>query len=109
MAINVVQFARTTLSAPLRATDTVMQLAQSGGIKVNIPVADYGFLTLYDGQNVEVVRYNGVVPATDNITVVRAQDGTSVHEFPAGTCVAVTLNLKSVLDYVRANLNNPNA
>lgn len=107
MPINIKQFARGSLGVALTATDTLIQLTQGGGAVFAIPVGDFGYITLYDGLSVEVVRYGGATLFTDIITVTRAQDGTAAGAFPVGTCVAVTPNLKNILEYVRANINNP--
>ena len=107
MPINVGNFIRGTLRAPLGVTDTVLQLAPGTGGQFNMPVGDYVFITLYDRVSYEIVRYTSTGPVVgDNITVTRGQDGTVARAFPAGTCYEVAWNEQQVIDFVNLLIQN---
>lgn len=101
MALNLTNFVRTTLRAPLTPDELVLQLAPGTGSRFDIPVGDYFFITLRDRLHSEVVRYvsTGSVQ-DDNIVVTRAQDGTAAKAFPVGTCVELSLNVQQLKDLV---------
>lgn len=102
MALNIANFVKTTLRAPLRATDTHLQLAIGSGLAFNFTVGDYCYLTLEDRSTHEVVKYtsSGVVVG-DNIPVLRGQDGSTPRAFPAGTCVTISWNEAQITDLIQ--------
>lgn len=106
MSINLANFVRTSLRAPVGPTDTVLQLALGTGGFFNFPAGDYCYITLEDRLNHEVVRFSATgVIAADNISVQRAQDGTLARAFPAGTCVKVAWNEQQVKDLIAEMFN----
>lgn len=94
MAIVVPNFARTTLRAPITPSSTVLQLAAGGGAYFAIGTGNYVYLTVEDGNSVEIMIFtNTGVIVNDEITVTRGQDGTTPKSFPAGACVKVAWNV----------------
>jgi hypothetical protein len=102
----------TRLRQGLLTTDTILRVKQGDGAKFALPIGDYGYITLRDRLNYEVVKYQiaGVVPVlplpnppvspTDDIVIIRAQDGTTAKQFPVGTCVEITWNKAQFYDTV---------
>ena len=78
----------TTLSAAASASDTTLYLAAGGGGK--FPSSGYFYVTLLDSANVpEIVKVTS--RAVDQLTVVRAQDGTSARSFSSSASVRLNL------------------
>lgn len=103
MALNLANFVRTSLRAPIGPVDNVLQLAAGTGPLFNFPAGDYCYITLEDRMNHEIVRFQSVGPVVgDNISVQRAQDGTFARAFPAGTAVKVAWNEQQVKDLISA-------
>lgn len=101
--INVRNFIRATLRAPLNTTSNVLQLTAGQGSRFAIPTGDYMYLTISDPSGEEVVRYTSTgTVAGDNIVVDRAQDGTTARPFPAGSCVVAGLNSQQLKDLIAA-------
>ena len=90
-------FARTTLRAAITSSSTSLLLASGGGAYFNIGTGNWQYLTIEDGNSVEIVKYTctGVV-VNDTIVVERGQDGTTAKSFPAGACVKVAWNAGQV-------------
>lgn len=106
MAINLANFVRTSLRAPIGPTDTVLQLSLGTGGFFNFPAGDYCYITLEDRLNHEIVRFTATGTIVgDNISVQRAQDGTLARAFPAGTCVKVAWNEQQVKDLITEMFN----
>lgn len=99
--LNLNNFVRTTLRAPLQPTDNVLQLALGAGTQFSFPVGDHCYITLEDRLTSEVVRYTSIgTVLLDNIIVARAQDNTFATAFPAGTCVKVAWNKQQVKELI---------
>jgi len=82
-------------------------LAIGGGMYFEIGAGNYCYLTIEDGQSVEIVRYHCTGPVSnDSITVVRGQDGTSSKAFPAGACVKVAWNVAQVTELTEQTFVN---
>ena len=102
----------THLRQGLLTTDTTMRVKLGDGAKFALPIGDYAYVTLRDKLNYEVVRYQiaGTIPTLpapnppvspgDDITIIRAQDGTIARQFPVGTCVTIEWNEAQVNDTV---------
>ncbi len=102
MALAPLNNAVASLRNPIGSANTVLSLQVGTGAKFNIPNGDHVYLTLFDGVSFEVVRYDSTGPIVgDNIPVTRAQDGTTAHAFPNGTCVAVRWNVAQFFEYVQ--------
>lgn len=75
--------AKTTLAASVSAIATTISLAAgTGALFPNPSGGDFFHLTLDDGTNVEIVKVTA--RATDDVTVVRGQQGTSGTAFASG-------------------------
>jgi hypothetical protein len=100
--INLANFVKTTLRTSVPATANVLPLAPgSAALLSYIPAGDYCYLTISDRVGREVVRYTSTGAIVgDNITVLRAQDGTSARTFPAGACVSQEWNEQQVKDLI---------
>lgn len=86
-------FARTTLRAPITPSSTALPLALGGGAYFNIGTGNYVYLTVEDGNSVEIMKFtNTGIIVNDTITVERGQDFTTAKSFPAGACVKVAWN-----------------
>lgn len=92
-------FARTTLRASVAPSNTQLALAFGGGSYFEIGAGNYMYITVEDGQSVEIMRYvcNGPV-VNDMINVVRGEDGTTPKAFPAGACVKVAWNVAQMME-----------
>ena len=101
MTLNISNFLKTSLRAPVTATDTVLQLAVGTGQNFNFPAGDYCYITIEDRLATEIVKYVSVGGVnSDNIVVQRGQDGTVARAFPAGSCVKVAWNEQQVTDLI---------
>ncbi|MBT3197330.1 MAG: hypothetical protein HN344_06375, partial [Gammaproteobacteria bacterium] len=86
------------LAAQITADATEITLETPEGLPV-LAEGDYFYLTMEEGQNVEVVRVNGIVGET--LTVVRGQDNTSASPFNAYVTIEMRVNaaiLRDVID-----------
>src|SRR6478752_8475165 len=87
-------FARTTLRASIGPQNTQLMLAIGGGMYFEIGAGNYMYITVEDGQSVEIMKYTCTGPVTnDMINVSRGEDGTTPKAFPAGSCVKVAWNV----------------
>lgn len=94
-------FARTTLRAAIVPSSLQLQLATGGGAYFNIGTGNYMYITVEDGQSVEIMKFtNSGVIVNDTITVERGQDGTTAKSFPAGACVKVAWNVAQLTELV---------
>lgn len=94
-------FARTTLRAAITPASLSLPLAAGGGAYFNIGTGNYVFITVEDGQSVEVMKFtNAGIIVNDTITVERAQDGTTAKSFPAGACVKVAWNVAQIQNLI---------
>ncbi len=101
MSIVVPNFARTTLRAAITPSSTQLLLASGGGAYFAIGAGNYVYLTVEDGNSVEIMKFtNTGIIVNDTITVLRAQDGTTAKSFPAGACVKVAWNVQQVQDLI---------
>ncbi len=100
--IQPLNFVRTTLRAPIGASDTQLQLAtDTGALFDPIAAGDYVFITVNDLTTAEIMKYTSSGPVVnDTIIVERAQDGTTAKAFPAGSCVAIGWNVQQVVDLI---------
>jgi hypothetical protein len=99
MSLVVPNFARTTLRASVSPSQTQLALAIGGGSYFNIGTGNYMYITVEDGQSVEIMRYDCTGPVVnDIINVVRGEDGTTPKSFPAGACVKVAWNVAQLQD-----------
>lgn len=90
-------YAQSTLRAAITPASTSLLLATGGGAYFNIGTGNWVYLTIEDGQSVEVVKYtNTGIIVNDTLEVERAQDGTTAKSFPAGACVKVAWNVGQV-------------
>lgn len=81
MGIKVTNNAFGTLNAGIGASDTVLVLEAGQGVRFPaLTPGDYFYATLIDtSNNLEIVRVTG--RATDTLTVVRGQDGTTARAY----------------------------
>lgn len=94
-------FSRTTLRAAITPASTQLLLASGGGAYFAIGSGNYVFLTVEDGNSVEVMKFtNTGIIVGDTITVERGQDGTTAKSFPAGACVKIAWNVQQIKDLV---------
>jgi hypothetical protein len=101
MALVVPNFARTTLRAAISPSSLQLLLATGGGAYFEIGTGNYMYITLEDGQSVEIVKYTSTgAIVNDTLTVERGQDGTTAKSFPAGTCVKVAWNVQQLQDLI---------
>jgi hypothetical protein len=99
--IVIPNFARTTLRSAITPSSLQLPLATGGGAYFAIGTGNYVYLTIEDGQSVEIVKFtNTGVIVNDTITVERAQDGTTAKAFPAGACVKVAWNVAQMYAYI---------
>lgn len=97
MSLVIPNFARTTLRAAITPASTALQLASGGGAYFAIGSGNYLYLTVEDGNSVEIMRFDNTgIIVNDTITVTRAQDGTTAKSFPAGACVKVAWNVAQI-------------
>jgi hypothetical protein len=100
-------FARTTLRASITPASTQLMLAIGGGAYFEIGSGNHMYVTIEDGQSVEIVKYTNTGPVVnDAITVERGQDGTTAKAFPAGACVKVAWNVAQVTELVEETYIN---
>jgi hypothetical protein len=94
------------LNVVLLIGGTTMQLQTGQGAKFASPTgAEFQLATLTDGTNLEIVRITS--RTSDNLTIERAQEGTTAREWPANTTVEGRLTAASVSGLVRNNAVNP--
>lgn len=94
-------FARTTLRAAIVPSSLTLPLASGGSAYFNIGTGNYMYITVEDGQSVEIMKFtNTGVIVNDTITVQRGQDGTTAKSFPAGACVKVAWNVAQITELV---------
>jgi hypothetical protein len=80
----------TTLTASALAADTVLTVATAEAAKLGaVSAEDFVAMTLDDGQNIEIVRCTGV--SGGDLTVARAQEGTSAQDWSLGTPIECRL------------------
>jgi hypothetical protein len=97
MSIVIPNFARTTLRAAITPSSQQLQLASGGGAYFAIGTGNYVYLTVEDGNSVEIMKYtNTGIIVNDTLTVERGQDGTTPKSFPAGACVKVAWNVAQI-------------
>lgn len=107
MSIVIPNFARTTLRAAITPASTSLQLASGGGAYFAIGSGNYVYLTVEDGNSVEIMKFtNTGIIVNDTIAVERGQDGTTAKAFPAGACVKVAWNVAQVTDLVNQTFIN---
>lgn len=101
MAIVIPNFARTTLRAAITPASTQLLLAAGGGAYFAIGTGNYVYLTVEDGNSVEIMKFtNTGIIVNDTLTVERAQNGTTAKSFPAGACVKVAWNTYQIQDLI---------
>lgn len=89
----------TTLSSSVNASITQIACTDLSGWPA-IPAGDHMWVTLEDGQTLEIVRVSGY-QSQNVLTVERAQDGTSAQSFAANSvaevrvCRALLMDLQS--------------
>jgi hypothetical protein len=80
----------TTLTASALAADTVLTVATAEAAKLGaVSAEDFLAMTLDDGQTIEIVRCTGV--SGGDLTVARAQEGTSAQDWSLGTPIECRL------------------
>jgi hypothetical protein len=80
----------TTLTASALAADTVLTVATAEAAKLGAVSAEaFVAMTLDDGQTIEIVRCTGV--SGGDLTVARAQEGTSAQDWSLGTPIECRL------------------
>lgn len=99
-------FFTTTLRSPVGIGDTQLLLKAGSSTPLNaLSAGDYVYVTVLDGMTTEIMKYiSAGTVINDTITVVRAQDGTTVKAFPAGACVKVSWNVQQVVDLIGATV-----
>jgi len=106
-------FARTTLRAAITPASTSLLLASGGGAYFAIGTGNYMYITVEDGNSVEIMKFtNSGTVVNDTITVERGQDATTAKSFPAGACVKVAWNvaqLQGLVTQTFINLFNSSA
>ena len=101
MSLVVPNFARTTLRAAITPASAQLLLASGGGAYFAIGSGNYVYLTVEDGNSVEIMKFtNTGIIVNDTITVERGQDGTTAKSFPAGACVKVAWNVAQLQEIV---------
>lgn len=107
MSIVIPNFARTTLRAAITPASTQLLLASGGGAYFAIGTGNYVYLTVEDGNSVEIMKFtNTGIIVNDTITVARGQDGTTAKSFPAGACVKVAWNVAQITNLINQTFIN---
>lgn len=107
MSLVVPNFARTTLRAAITPSSLTLALASGGGAYFAIGTGNYVYLTVEDGNSVEIMKFtNTGIIVNDTIAVERGQDGTTAKSFPAGACVKVAWNVAQVNALVTQTFTN---
>lgn len=75
----------TTLNGAINNSVTSIVVTSATGISAELALSDFINLTIDDGTNVEIVKVTGV--ATNTLTVVRAQEGTTANAFADTTTI----------------------
>jgi hypothetical protein len=92
--------ASSTLATAISASDTGIVVAD-GSKFPSLGASDYFYATLVSsGGTTEVVKVTA--RASNSMTVVRAQDGSSAASFASGALLEMRVNAASVTDLVRA-------
>lgn len=93
-----------TLAVSLGTTDTAISLsAGHGALFPSLVAGDYFYATLADASNnLEVVKVTA--RATDQLTVVRAQDGTVARSFSAGDTIQQRISAAALMELIAQNL-----
>lgn len=86
----------TTVDESLSDSDTTITVADATGISTVLASYTYIALTIDDGTNVEIVHCTGVT--SNDLTVVRGQEGTSGTAFASGTPIECRLTAYSILN-----------
>lgn len=92
--------ARTTLAAGISAAATAITVVD-GSAFPSPSAGDWAYLTLEYGADVEIVKLTA--RSGNNLTVQRAQDGTTAKSFTTAATVSLRLT-KAVLDEIHADI-----
>jgi hypothetical protein len=86
------------LAASISSSTTTIVVASGQGSRFpSVPSGSYFYATLYDaGNNIEIVKVTN--RATDTLTVVRGQDGTSSRAYAAGDSIAMRIVAAAMAD-----------
>ena len=99
--LNVNNYGNTgELAATAEATDTSLVVRSFDAPKFNTPAGSHYYLTIRQDARREVVLVTGVLGT--NLTVVRAEDGTTAQRFTAGACITVEWNPAQLLEFLGA-------
>ena len=94
MSLVFINNAETSLASGINDSATTLAVAD-GSVFGSLSSGDYFFATIDDDTNVEVVLVTAI--SSNNLTVTRAQDGSSATAFSAGAKFEARIN-KKILD-----------
>jgi len=98
MAVKFANNVSTTLSAAINATQTTISVADASGLPT-LSSGDYIYLTIDTDTNsptIEVVKVTAI--SSNDLTVVRGQDGTTASSFSSGTKVELRVTAAALDD-----------
>lgn len=98
MAVKFANNVSTTLSAAINATQTTISVADASGLPT-LSSGDYVYLTLDTDTNsptIEVVKVTAI--SSNDLTVVRGQDGTTASSFSNGTKIELRVTAAALDD-----------
>jgi hypothetical protein len=94
MAVKFSNNFSTALVSSISSSDTVIELLSVSGLPT-LGAGDYTYLTFDTDTNsptIEIVKVTAINAGTNEVTVTRAQDGTTASSFAAGTKVELRLS-----------------
>ena len=103
--IKFTNFAHSTLAVGVSSGDTTIAVASGHGARFpSLSAGEYFYATLEDAAlNREIVKVTA--RATDNLTVVRAQDNTAARAWSAGDIVSLRFNAAAIEDVFAETLS----
>lgn len=106
MGLKLSNLAATTLAAGIAPAATSITVATGAGASFpSLGTNDYFYATLANSSGTEIVKVTA--RATDTLTVVRAQEGTTAKTFNAGDAVELRLTAQGMQEYVANPSQNP--
>jgi len=92
--------ARSTLAAAITAEDTTLTLVAGGGERFpGKLINQWYYLTLQDGDDIEIVRVTAHGTNSDEMTIERGQQDTKPRAFPAGSAAGIRATAADMSQY----------
>ena len=102
MSVKFSNNGKTVLSSGISASDTTIPVTDAS-VFPTITGSEYFYVTLADDTNVEILKVTGV--SSNNLTVTRAQEGTTARAFASGDKAENRLTAGSLLESASGKLD----